>query len=78
MSIADTAGRIICSAEGVCSGVIAATPRGENGFGYDPVFIPDGFDRTFGELGDEIKRRISHRARAAELIIRFLLHFIAK
>lgn len=51
---------------GEVTGKIADAPRGENGFGYDPVFIPDGYDRTFAELGDEIKDRISHRARAFE------------
>jgi XTP/dITP diphosphohydrolase len=77
MALADSHGRIVYSAEGVCSGSIARSPRGSNGFGYDPIFTPDGFDQTFGELGDHIKRSISHRAKAAELIIRYLLDFIA-
>jgi XTP/dITP diphosphohydrolase len=47
-----------------CEGTIAAKARGETGFGYDPIFIPDGHDRTFAELGSEIKDRSSHRARA--------------
>jgi len=50
--------------EGVVEGRIAAGPRGRSGFGYDPVFIPEGYDRTFAELGPEIKQSISHRARA--------------
>ena len=45
-------------------GRIGHTPAGANGFGYDPVFIPDGSDRTFGQLDPEVKRRTSHRARA--------------
>ena len=49
---------------GVCEGRIIHTPRGEAGFGYDPIFVPAGYDKTFAELGDEIKNRISHRARA--------------
>lgn len=49
-------------AEGRCWGNIAPAYRGENGFGYDPVFIPDGYDRTFGELAPEVKAQISHRA----------------
>ena len=51
---------------GVCEGRIIHTPRGEAGFGYDPVFVPAGYDKTFAELGDEIKNRISHRARALD------------
>lgn len=50
--------------EGSCSGTIAFKPSGASGFGYDPIFIPDGFDRTFSELGDQVKRKISHRALA--------------
>lgn len=50
--------------EGVCEGRIGRQPRGEHGFGYDPVFIPEGFERTFAELGEAVKNRISHRARA--------------
>jgi XTP/dITP diphosphohydrolase len=51
-------------AEGCCEGYITADPRGEAGFGYDPVFVPEGYDKTFAELGAEIKNRISHRAKA--------------
>lgn len=51
---------------GRCAGRIAPAPRGGNGFGYDPVFIPDGYALTFGELGDDVKQRISHRARALD------------
>lgn len=52
--------------EGICEGTIASSPRGTNGFGYDPVFIPNGYHETFAELGDEIKNKISHRAGALE------------
>jgi XTP/dITP diphosphohydrolase len=51
-------------AAGACEGRIAAAPAGAGGFGYDPLFIPDGFDRTFAELGAEVKNRLSHRAAA--------------
>ena len=50
--------------EGVCEGRIIANPRGSNGFGYDPLFVPNDFDESFAELGEEVKNRISHRARA--------------
>ncbi len=50
--------------EGIVRGKIADAPRGTGGFGYDPLFIPEGYTQTFAELGAEIKNRISHRARA--------------
>lgn len=58
--------------EGVCEGEIIRQPRGEKGFGYDPVFLPDGFNRTFAELNAEEKNRISHRGRALQKLIGFL------
>jgi XTP/dITP diphosphohydrolase len=54
--------------DGACEGRILSTPRGGHGFGYDPLFVPDGYDEAFAELGEDIKNRISHRAKAlAEL-----------
>ena len=50
--------------EGIVEGRIAHQPSGVRGFGYDPVFIPDGYDKSFAELGDEVKNQLSHRARA--------------
>jgi len=50
--------------EGICPGTIGETPRGTNGFGYDPIFIPDGFNKTYAELTAEEKNLISHRARS--------------
>lgn len=52
--------------EGICSGVLGELPRGTNGFGYDPIFIPDGFTRTYAELTADEKNRISHRSRSFE------------
>lgn len=52
--------------EGVCEGHIGFAPRGNQGFGYDPLFYPVGFTHTFAELGEEIKNRISHRSRALQ------------
>ena len=50
--------------EGTCEGRIDLSPHGKGGFGYDPLFVPDGFEQSFAELGEEVKNRISHRARA--------------
>ncbi len=52
--------------DGACEGKIILEPRGQNGFGYDPLFVPDGFNQTFAELGDDVKNKLSHRARALE------------
>lgn len=77
MAISDESGETKFLTEGVCKGSIAFTPSGENGFGYDPIFVPAGFRQTFGELSNETKQRISHRARAAQNIIAFLRAFHA-
>ena len=58
------AGRKLAAFSGVVEGMIASSPRGGEGFGYDPLFIPDGFSETFGELPVATKNRLSHRARA--------------
>jgi XTP/dITP diphosphohydrolase len=52
--------------DGACQGRILFEPRGKNGFGYDPLFVPDGLEKTFAELGDDVKNKLSHRARALE------------
>ena len=58
--------------EGIVRGRIAEQEFGEGGFGYDPVFIPEGYDKTFGELPAELKNHISHRARAIQELVRVL------
>jgi XTP/dITP diphosphohydrolase len=50
--------------DGVCEGRIIFGPRGKNGFGYDPLFVPIGFEQTFAQLGEDVKNQLSHRARA--------------
>lgn len=77
MAVADETGKIRFLAEGVCEGKIAPNPRGTNGFGYDPIFVPEGFEQTFGELSSTVKGEISHRARAIKKIIRFFRTFTA-
>ena len=60
------------SADGVLAGTITEAPRGANGFGYDPVFVPKGETRTYAELTDEEKNAISHRARAVRVLRKIL------
>jgi XTP/dITP diphosphohydrolase len=59
--------------EGACNGRIGFAPRGPGGFGYDPLFIPEGYEQTFAELGDDVKNQTSHRARALERLRERLL-----
>lgn len=58
--------------EGVVRGRIAETEFGQGGFGYDPIFIPEGYDKTFGELPAEVKNGISHRARAMQELVKIV------
>jgi len=57
-------GKLLGTFEGVAEGSTVDPPRGTGGFGYDPVFQPDGFEQTFAEMGPELKNKISHRAKA--------------
>ncbi len=57
---------LVETVEGICEGKIIDTLRGQSGFGYDPLFIPDGYDKTFAELGEGEKNMISHRGRALQ------------
>jgi XTP/dITP diphosphohydrolase len=68
--------KIIGLAEGVCRGKICLASKGDNGFGYDPIFIPDGYKKTFAEMGPVLKNKISHRskalAKAKKIIAKYL------
>jgi XTP/dITP diphosphohydrolase len=64
---------IMSITEGICTGRIIDGARGAGGFGYDPLFVPDGYDLTFAELPDAVKNRISHRGRALAKAREFLL-----
>lgn len=70
-------GEVIETFEGEIRGTIGFEPKGENGFGYDPVFIPEGETRTFAELSSEEKNRISHRANAFKKAAEFVEEQIA-
>jgi XTP/dITP diphosphohydrolase len=74
IAIADAQGQIAHLSTGRCEGRILHAPRGTGGFGYDPVFVPQGFSQTFGELSPEIKQRISHRALAMQAARSFLVN----
>jgi len=58
--------------EGVCNGQIIEQPKGDGGFGYDPIFVPEGYTRTFAELDMETKNHISHRGKAIRSMMEFL------
>lgn len=58
--------------DGVVEGHVISEKRGSEGFGYDPIFVPEGYDQTFAELGSDIKNGISHRARAMAKLVDFL------
>src|SRR5205814_788787 len=66
------AAQILGTFEGVVEGTIVDLPRGRGGFGYDPIFKPNGFDQTFGQLAVAKKDRVSHRGRALEKLGAFL------
>ena len=65
-------GEVIETFEGEVRGVIVDAPRGSDGFGYDPVFQPDGYTQTFGEMPQELKNQISHRANAYKKAMEFI------
>ena len=76
----DKSARVVCSIgycagpdaepvvfDGECPGTIVSEPRGGHGFGFDPIFLPDGYNETYAEMSDELKAQISHRARALKM-----------
>jgi XTP/dITP diphosphohydrolase len=75
IAIARPDGEIAWVAEGICAGEILTTPRGEGGFGYDPIFYVPEYGLTFAEMSPELKRQISHRGRAFEKLIPILQSF---
>jgi len=68
----DASGQKEFLAYGYCEGAIAENPRGNSGFGYDPLFIPSGYDDTLGVLGESVKSKLSHRIRALEALLSIL------
>ena len=68
-------GKFVRTVEGMVAGRVVEASRGTGGFGYDPIFQPDGYDKTFGELAAETKNRISHRARAVQNLRAYLSAF---
>jgi XTP/dITP diphosphohydrolase len=71
-------GRTLHQVTGSCEGTILAAPRGDNGFGYDPVFLPEGYDRSMAELTPAEKHAISHRGKALREIRGFIQQFQEK
>lgn len=67
----------ILRARGICEGTILDAPRGENGFGYDPIFLPDGFNQSMAEIEPEVKNRISHRGNALKILKEELRNYYA-
>lgn len=68
LSLIDPDGQVLVF-DGTCEGHISDQPSGASGFGYDPVFVPVGYDKSFAELGEAIKGQLSHRAKAVEALL---------
>lgn len=69
-------GKTLKTVRGECRGSIAFSERGKNGFGYDPVFVPEGFSKTYAELPRTVKNRISHRGKALRKAVKFIKTYL--
>jgi XTP/dITP diphosphohydrolase len=78
LALADAAGNVVAESEARCNGRIRFQPAGTAGFGYDPLFEIVEYHRTFAELGETVKRALSHRARAVQLLLPQLLRLIVR
>ncbi len=67
-------GGLVYTTAGTCNGRIILSPQGHSGFGYDPIFIPHGYELTFAQLGNHIKNQISHRAIALKKMIQIIIN----
>ncbi|WP_145291090.1 RdgB/HAM1 family non-canonical purine NTP pyrophosphatase [Pirellulimonas nuda] len=76
VALADPAGTVRAEASGLCRGRVLEALHGENGFGYDPLFLVREYHLTFGQLGREVKRTLSHRARALRAILPSVLSLV--
>ncbi len=72
MTLISPFGEVAAAYEGICEGSIITEARGINGFGYDPIFLPDGYNQTIAELSEDEKNRISHRSRALVQILNYI------
>jgi non-canonical purine NTP pyrophosphatase (RdgB/HAM1 family) len=68
--------KILTTVQGACAGIIALEPKGKNGFGYDPLFMIQDYQKTFGELDPAVKARISHRSKALAQMRVFLKDYL--
>lgn len=76
MVLSDNKGNVMFEAEEICPGKILFEEQGTGGFGYDPMFQPDGYDTTFGMLPAEVKAQISHRAKATRILVPYLADLV--
>ena len=72
MTLINPEGEIEFKFEGVCRGKITEDAKGSNGFGYDPIFLPDGYNQTIAELSEEEKNNISHRGKALRAVLKYI------